>query len=194
MKPLRMKTAMNIVCDLLPWEPLFWISSAGFVGVGITALFRLLRRRSIGPVQRVLLSVCAVGMIAPWLLARNFGERLALAGTSNHVDTATGVPSELQPRQYEAPLQSVSEAVLASLDHLGWDVVYRDETTFEVEIPVARIGLFIDDMKVTLSENNGITTVNVQSHSRVGRGDLGENRRHVMQLFTVLDQKLERTA
>jgi uncharacterized protein (DUF1499 family) len=44
---------------------------------------------------------------------------------------------------------------------------------------------------VTLSEANGTTTVNVQSQSRVGRGDLGENRRHVVQLFTVLDEKLQ---
>jgi uncharacterized protein (DUF1499 family) len=188
------KAVMNIVRDLIPWEPLFVGSSTGLVGTGLSVLFNVLRGRRVGLFRRVLLSVFALGTLAPWLAVRNFGERLAFSNATNRVDTTTGTPPDLRPRHYAASPQTVSDALVAAVDQLGWDLVYRNETetAFEVEVPVAGLGLFIDDLKVMLSEEDGVTRVDAQSQSRVGRGDLGENRRHVVQLFTVLDQKLER--
>lgn len=182
---------MNIVRDLLPWEPLFLVSSAGLVGTALTALVSVLRRRRIGPMRRIVLGVFALGALLPWLAVRNFGERFAQGGSTNRADTATNTPPELQPRQYAASAQQVGDAVVAAFDQFGWELVYRNATSFEAEVPVARMDWFSDDLKVTLSEANGTTTVNVQSQSRVGRGDLGENRRHVVQLFTVLDEQLQ---
>ncbi len=182
---------MNIVRDLLPWEPLFLVSTAGLVGTALTVLVSALRRRRIGPVRRLVLGLFAFGALLPWLAVRNFGERFAQGGTTNRADTAANTPSDLQPRQYAAPAQQVGDAVAAAFDQLGWEFVYRSTTSLEAEVPVAQMGWFLDDLKVTLSEANGTTTVNVQSQSRVGRGDLGENRRHVVQLFTVLDEKLQ---
>jgi uncharacterized protein (DUF1499 family) len=183
---------MNIVRDLLPWEPLFLVSTAGLVGTALTALVSLLRRRRVGPVRRLLLGMFTVGALLPWLAVRNFGERFAQGGSTNRADTATNTRSDLQPRQYAAPTQQVGDAIAVAFDQLGWELVYRNATSLEAEVPVARMGWFLDDFKVTLTEANGTTTVNAQSQSRVGRGDLGENRRHVVQLFTVLDPTLER--
>jgi len=182
---------MNIVRDLLPWEPLFLLSTAGLVGTTLTALVSVLRRRRIGPVRRLMLGVFALGALLPWLAVCNFGERFAQGGSTNRVDTATSTPSDLQPRQYAAPAQQVGDTIVTAFDQLGWELVYRNATSFEAEVPVARMGWYVDDLKVTLSEANGTTTVNAQSQSRVGRGDLGENRRHVVQLFTVLDKELQ---
>jgi uncharacterized protein (DUF1499 family) len=185
---------MNIIRDLIPWEPVFVGSSIGLLGTGLPVLFSLLRRRRVGLLRKLLLSVFAIGAVLPWLVVRNFGERLAFSNTTNRVDTATGTPPDLLPRRYSASQQAVADAVAAAVDQLGWELVYRNDTStsFEIEVPVAGLGWFIDDLKVTLSDENGNTIVNAHSQSRVGRGDLGENRRHVVQLFTVLDQKLER--
>lgn len=60
--------------------------------------------------------------------------------------------------------------------------------TLHAEVPVLT---FTDDLTVTLSSNNKETTVNVRSASRVGKGDFGENRRHIIQLLTALDQRLK---
>lgn len=186
---------MNIVRDLLPWEPIFSLGSAGFVGTALTVLVSMLRRRRIGPLRKTLLVFFAVAAVLPWLLVRNFGERLAASSATNRADTATNTPSDLQPRQYAASRQQVSEALVAATDQLDWDLVFRgsDNASFEIEVPVPRWGWFIDDLKVTLSDTNGATTVNMQSQARVGRGDLGENRRHIVQLFSVLDQQLQST-
>ncbi|HEX9996914.1 MAG TPA: DUF1499 domain-containing protein [Abditibacterium sp.] len=51
--------------------------------------------------------------------------------------------------------------------------------------------LFIDDLEVTLyEENENRVRVDVKSKSRLGRGDFGENRRHVLQFLTALDADL----
>lgn len=181
---------MNLVSDLIPWEPLFLLSSIGFVGLAVTIVFRLLRKRRVELLRWFVFAACTIGMAVPWLAVHNFGERLAFGSAQNHVDTATHTPSDLTPRHYDASLPVVHDALVATFDYLGWTIVRRDQTAFYVEVPVARIGLFTDDVTVRLSEQDG-TTVNVRSRSRVGRADLGENRRHVVQLFAVLDRYLQ---
>src|SRR3712207_2138751 len=102
---------MHIVRDLLPWEPLFWASSMGFVGTALTVLFSLLRHRHIGLFRKLILSVCAVGAVLPWLAVRNFGERLQFSNATNRVDAATRTPPDLAPRQYTASPREVSDAL-----------------------------------------------------------------------------------
>ena len=59
---------------------------------------------------------------------------------------------------------------------------------FAVEVPVL---LFTDDLTVHIdTDDKGKTRVNVESKSRVGRGDFGENRRHIAQFLRALDQTL----
>lgn len=182
---------MNIVRDLLPWEPIFSLGVAGGVVTALSMVVSALRHRRVGTISKLLLGIFVVCAVLPWLVVRNFGERLATTSTTNHADTATGTPSDLQPRHYAHPPQQVGDTVAAAAAQLGWTVVSRTGDTFTIAIPVARLGWFTDDMQVTLSETNGTTTVNARSHSRIGRGDLGENWRHIVQLFTVLDQKLK---
>ncbi len=57
------------------------------------------------------------------------------------------------------------------------------------QVPVV---IFTDDLEVTLrEEDEGHIRVDVKSKSRIGRGDFGENRRHVVQFLAALDRKLE---
>jgi hypothetical protein len=57
--------------------------------------------------------------------------------------------------------------------------------TVRAEVPVL---LFTDDLEVRVQpgEGHAYWLVNVRSQSRVGKSDLGENRRHVVQLLEAL--------
>ncbi len=58
------------------------------------------------------------------------------------------------------------------------------------QVPVL---FFTDDLVVTLSEQeDGKIRVDCTSKARIGRGDFGENRRHVMQFLRAYDEKLAR--
>lgn len=58
------------------------------------------------------------------------------------------------------------------------------------QVPVL---VFTDDLIVTLSEQeSGEIRVDCGSKSRIGRGDFGENRRHVLQFLGAFDEELAR--
>ncbi|HVF10381.1 MAG TPA: DUF1499 domain-containing protein [Abditibacteriaceae bacterium] len=61
------------------------------------------------------------------------------------------------------------------------------ERVERAEVPVF---FFTDDLSVTLRGNTQEVTIDVRSAARVGRGDFGENRRHVLQLLRALDKKM----
>ena len=63
------------------------------------------------------------------------------------------------------------------------------EKTIVAEVPVL---MFTDQLEVMLRAEKGYTRVDVHSKSRFpGRSDLGENRRHVLQLLAALDGKFK---
>jgi uncharacterized protein (DUF1499 family) len=57
------------------------------------------------------------------------------------------------------------------------------------EVPVL---FFTDDLTITIREQNEQTHVDVESRSRVGRGDFGENRRHIIQVLHALDARMNK--
>ncbi len=58
----------------------------------------------------------------------------------------------------------------------------------QAQVPVL---LFTDDLTVSLSEQDGgKIRVDCASKARIGRGDFGENRRHVLQFLRAFDEKL----
>ena len=69
------------------------------------------------------------------------------------------------------------------------DGLEGDEKTIVAEVPVL---FFTDELTVSLRAEKGFTRVDVHSKSRFpGKSDLGENRRHVLQLLAALDEKFE---
>ena len=53
--------------------------------------------------------------------------------------------------------------------------------------------VFTDDFEVILrDEGNGQIRIDARSAARLGKGDFGENRRHVLQFLAALDEKLKR--
>jgi uncharacterized protein (DUF1499 family) len=178
---------MNIIFDLIAWETIFLGSSVGALGTGLLAAIFRRKRRPLGWLSLIFI----IGALLPWLLVPRFGERLRQASRSNTVVTSERAEwPELRPRRLATSPAIVANALPEIVQQLGWRLVEQHNTTFQVEVSVL-FGIFIDDMHIELGEDNGATVVSVRSQSRVGQGDLGENRRHVVQLWAALDQHFD---
>ena len=115
--------------------------------------------------------------------------------SSPPTNTAKTAPDETPELRTRICVNSVEEVTQSAQQVAGeqktwfrsWRVVKTDDNTIHVEVPVL---FFTDDLMIHVDENEGKTRVNVESKSRVGQGDFGENRRHIAQFLRALDQKL----
>lgn len=181
---------MNVIFDLLPWEGWFMSSAAATSGLGLLNLLRAARGKTVQPWRWLLMALGALAATAPWISVPRFGERLQRGSQTNIADTHENAPwLGLIPHRYSASIDDVGSATIAAFEHLGWTLSRRDETSLAADVPIGG-GIFTDDLVVTLTQEQGLTVVHVRSAARVGRGDLGANRRHVVQLFSVLDTRL----
>jgi len=123
-----------------------------------------------------------------------FGARLAGAlGTNLAILDATSPYPELRPREWPVAEPVLRDAVAAACERLGWDV-HRDkgapgEVHATVTTPLLR---FRDDVTLVVEPGSapGTARLGGQSRSRLGRGDLGANARHLTRLLQALDAAL----
>ncbi len=125
-----------------------------------------------------------------------FGVGIIILGAKNPGNVAQTQPESADPRlrtrHYKTSLTEAYQVVLTVIPQLrtygkAWHIVAHEENEVRAEVPVL---LFTDDLIVTLKEVSGGVTLDVHSASRLGKGDFGENRRHIVQLLAVLDEKL----
>ena len=149
------------------------------------------------PTRRRWLLASAISVAALLIAAKV----LNTSPPTNSVSTASDAPPELKTRVYErdiAQVYAVAQNVAAEQKtwFKKWRIAHRAQTQaqagpqqrqFDVEVPVL---FFTDDLKVSISADANGTKVDVESHSRVGQGDFGENRRHIVQFLKALDEKL----
>ncbi len=108
--------------------------------------------------------------------------------TENVADTRT--PGGPDFRLYAAPFAGVWDSLLDQVhQRRGWKLVHADEElglmTVICAAPVLRLR---DDLTIWVSlDENGLTRVEARSESRVGKGDLGVNRRRIERLLQRLD-------
>ena len=103
----------------------------------------------------------------------------------------------LRTRHYLQAPQAVQQAVVALIPTLRtygryWHYVpainsAQDSKVVRAVVPVI---IFKDDLEVTLRGDGSGTVMNVTSASRVGKGDFGENRRHILQILGALDERM----
>ena len=123
---------------------------------------------------------------------------LAALNPTNVAETSESSET-LQTRHYKTDLQNFvaeTEKIIPTLSTYGksWRVVEstteNNSATIKTEVPVV---FFTDDMeiKATFNKESNEIIVNVHSASRVGKSDLGENRRHILQILEALDEKFK---
>ena len=128
------------------------------------------------------------------------GKFLNTTPPTNRAATAPDAAPELRTRVYARliePVLAAARAVAAAQKTWGrsWRLAERADATdngaerrLHVEVPVL---VFTDDLTISLhAQGDDRTRVNVESHSRVGQGDFGENRRHIVQFLRALDEEL----
>jgi uncharacterized protein (DUF1499 family) len=68
-----------------------------------------------------------------------------------------------------------------------WEIVSVDPASLTVKATRStRLWRFVDDLTLRLEPTSGGSRVHARSQSRVGKGDFGQNRRNLLQLFTAL--------
>ena len=101
---------------------------------------------------------------------------------------------DLQPREYAASEQRVTEALKAAAGRLSRFAFVGagrgpggSEVHYVASTPVLR---FKDDVNVRIRREGAKTKVTVRSKSRMGTMDFGQNARNVRELMAALDREM----
>ena len=101
----------------------------------------------------------------------------------------------LRGRTYAIPFDHVWSAALqiANRRIRGWSVTASNDESGVIEVEsVTLVMRFIDDVRISVGlDENAQTRVDVESASRVGRWDLGRNKRTIGRFLRRLDHALE---
>ena len=112
-----------------------------------------------------------------------------LAGGSGANFAATSPAAtdpRLRPRVLKLPPAAAIDRVAGAVAAIrGWRVVGRGEGVIQAT-RTTRIFHFVDDISILLEPAAGGTAVSARSSSRVGRGDFGQNRRNLGELWQAL--------
>lgn len=122
-------------------------------------------------------------------------ERLSIYLRYNVAETtADPILPELRLRHYRLPLETVKAAVdrtIRSLPHWRMVRAEGDVGAYQAEV-TSLVWRFKDDLSVLVTASeNGQVDVYVHSASRIGRGDLGANRVHVLTFYEALERNLK---
>jgi uncharacterized protein (DUF1499 family) len=112
--------------------------------------------------------------------------RLEAYLTTNVAETGADSPfPELRPRRFDAPPPLVLQAAAEAATRLGWkEVVVDGEARRIMAVVETPLLGFRDDIVLWVEEApEGGSVLQARSESRVGRGDLGANAKHVRNAF-----------
>lgn len=96
---------------------------------------------------------------------------------------------ELRTRVFDIGAVDLVEYVRRACEMLGWEDVGVDPDRARVRARVrTRLLRFTDDLEARVEATGPESAkLHVRSSSRVGRGDLGTNARHVLELYQAVD-------
>lgn len=110
-------------------------------------------------------------------------ERLKTYLTTNMAETRSDHRfAELRTPLVRADVERTRAAVLAAMQGLGWREI-REEPGEIRAVVVSSLLQFRDDVRLRLEPADGGTLLHVRSSSRLGKGDLAANARHLRDLF-----------
>jgi uncharacterized protein (DUF1499 family) len=109
--------------------------------------------------------------------------------TRNRADTRPPTHADLAPLAVPGPLPEAVAAVAQVAKQLPrWAIVSAGTDSLHLT-RTTRLFRFVDDIRLTAEPGpDGSTRVHATSQSRVGVGDLGQNRRNILELWTALQK------
>jgi uncharacterized protein (DUF1499 family) len=141
------------------------------------------------------MSVKAIVLDGGILLAAIIGLMFVAAVTWPAInDVKTGETPEyadLLPQHFKQPYERVFDAALTTAQAMGWEVTVRDRDKGEIHaVATTLVFRFKDDVTIMIGREGDGVVVNVRSHSRVGKGDLGTNARRIRQFQAELAKRI----
>ncbi len=116
--------------------------------------------------------------------------RLSTYLNTNVAETRENSPfAELRPRRYEAPPELLFDVARRAAQNLKWEITVLDAAKKEIQAVVTtKVWGFKDDVTIQIqpAQPSG-NWLWIRSASRVGKGDLGANTRHVLDLIQAVD-------
>src|SRR5690349_12433785 len=106
--------------------------------------------------------------------------------TKNWANTTEPTHSDLAPVVVPLAVEQAAELVRKAVGTLPrWRV--ESESPGELKLTRrTRVVGFVDDVTVTLKPAGPGTMIHAASKSRVGKGDLGQNRRNILELWEAI--------
>jgi uncharacterized protein (DUF1499 family) len=106
--------------------------------------------------------------------------------TKNWANTTEPTHPDLSPLELPAPVPEAAARVKTAAGTIrGWSVHAETDSTLHL-LRRTRVFRFVDDIKLTLEPTAAGTRVHAESRSRVGSGDLGQNRRNILELWKAI--------
>jgi uncharacterized protein (DUF1499 family) len=153
-------------------------------------------------------SIIALAIVAVWLsgnaILRNrvpvaappgAVERLKTYLSRNVVETREDHRfPELRTRTFPVSAEDLVDYTRRACEQLGWEDIGVDPQQSKVRAQVRTPLLgFVDDLVARVETvDSGAARLQVRSSSRIGRGDLGANARHVLDLYETVDALIEK--
>jgi hypothetical protein len=112
--------------------------------------------------------------------------------TINDVRTG-GTPEypDLRPQRFDQPYERVFPAALATARDIGLEITAQSAEKGEIAaVATTQVFRFKDDVTIAIARQGSGTTVNMRSHSRIGKGDLGANARRIREFQAQLAKRL----
>ena len=143
-----------------------------------------------------LLAAGVMGNRLPLSEPPGWGTRLSTYLNTNVAETTQDSPfPELRPRRYDAPPALIFDITRKAVERLRWEAVFDHEKKEIKAVVTTKLWKFKDDVTIQIqpAQPSGSLLV-VRSASRVGKGDLGANTRHIMDLVEIVDGTVPKQA
>ncbi len=98
---------------------------------------------------------------------------------------------ELRPRRYALTPERLYRVTREAIGGLGWEIASEDLSRLRLEaIVVSALWRFKDDVRILIEAREGGSSLSLRSSSRIGRGDLAANTRHLLDLYSAIEERL----
>ncbi|MGQ0591740.1 MAG: DUF1499 domain-containing protein [Gammaproteobacteria bacterium] len=161
------------------------------------------RRLVMLTVSLSIISILVLGLIAGGLIANRppmmappgLWARLVTYLSTHVAETRPDHPfPELRPRLYALPTDRLYAAAREAIGGLGWKIASEDPAGVSLTAVVeSALWRFKDDVVVRVEPAEGGSTLGMRSSSRIGRGDLAANTRHLLDLDAAIEKRLAAT-
>jgi len=169
--------------------------------IGVSSIFPINRITFVAQSKIVERGMCATATIpmTSWVQQLNqpSGSNMGLRRWfhQNIADTDGSTHADLKPLELPLGPREAFERMPSVIANIrGWKVESLDSESGVIKVTRRTRGFgFIDDIVLKIQGTRMGIRIHVRSESRVGKGDLGQNRRNILELFRTLRKQMGRS-